>query len=137
MPVTTPIFPASALEEAAQWAKFFGDEWAHEFPEAVAPSWPTDFATLLSADSDRPSGSTSRARTSSVMRKLRHVSPRAYEVLLRTMIHGESLEDTTSWLNERAVRNGIPIPTGRTENYSLKDTVALFIAGCDFLRAYY
>ena len=135
--MTTPIFPAAALEEAAQWGKFFGEEWAHEFPESVPPSWPTDFAHLLSAAVDRSAGSSARARTSRVMRKLRRVSPRAYEVLLRTMIHGESLADTTAWLNERALRNAIPLEAGRTEHYTLKDTVALFIASVDFVRTYF
>lgn len=70
------------------------------------------------------------------MRKLRRVSPRAYEVLLRTMIHGEGLNETTAWLNERAIRNGIPLE-GRAANYTLKDTVALFLAGVDFARTYF
>lgn len=80
---------------------------------------------------------TASKRTSHVMRKLRRVSPRAYEVLLRTMIHGESLSGTTGWLNERAIRNKIPLPAGQAEHYRLKDTVALFIAAVDFVRTYF
>jgi hypothetical protein len=133
--VSDPIFPAEALSEALHWAQFFGDEWAHEFPEAVAPSWPKDFAAMLAVGNGPPTSAS--LRTSHVMRKLRRVSPRGYEILLRTMIHGESLSDTTAWLNERAIRNKIPLPAGRGENYSLKDTVAMFIAAVDFVRTYF
>lgn len=53
------------------------------------------------------------------------------------MIHGESLDATTAWLNERAVRNAIPLPSGQAVNYTLKDTVALFLAGVDYARSYF
>jgi len=53
------------------------------------------------------------------------------------MIHGEGLNETTAWLNERAIRNGIPLEPGQVEHYTLKDTVALFLAGCDFARTYF
>lgn len=73
------------------------------------------------------------------MRRLRQKAPRQYEVAYRVLMLGERLEDTTRWLNERAIRNGIEFPDHRPTgpHYSRKDTLALLIAAIDFARAYW
>jgi hypothetical protein len=71
------------------------------------------------------------------MRRLRRVAVREYEVLYRVLVLGERLEETTIWLNERALRNAIPLQPGRDVHYSDKDTWALVICGIDYARQYY
>jgi hypothetical protein len=79
----------------------------------------------------------SRLRTTKAMRRLRKFAVREYEVLYRILILGDSIEGVTVWLNERAARNHIPLPVGKPDHYTERDTWALFIAGVDFVRQSY
>ena len=138
--MTAPI-PASVLAETDQWGRFFAEEWAQDFPSQMTagpnqlgadgtPRWRADFAAWLSeAQNDENRGRTARA-----MKQLRRKSPRAYEVLYRAMLEGESFEQITAWLNERAVRNNIPLPKGKLQHYVLKDAVVLFVYAVDWAR---
>lgn len=136
-----PLFPAAAINDALHWGQVLTDEWRQDIPQRIhtgelsedgKPDWTSSFRRWLDSAPDEE-----RHRATAVMRRLRRVSAREYEVLYRTMILGEPLEETTRWLNERALRNGIPIPDGRSVHYRLKDAVALFLAGVEFAKAYY
>lgn len=72
-----------------------------------------------------------------VMRKLRRAAIREYEVLYRMLILRETLEQTTDWLNQRAQNNQIPLPSGRSEHYRTKDTLALYVCGIEFALAHW
>lgn len=136
-------FPPQAISEAMTWGQFFGKEWAQEYPTQLhdrstladdgTPRWHADFSKWLNNTPDDEG----RQRTTKVMRRLRRVMPRAFEVLLRALIHGESFEEITRWLNERAVRNRIELPPGRSIHYRVKDAVALFLAGISYAKAWY
>lgn len=64
-------------------------------------------------------------RTGKVMRKLRRMSVREYEVMYRVLIDGQTCDQAASWLSERAVSNNIPLPEGRREHYRGKDALAM------------
>lgn len=125
-------FDQQVLADADYWARFLADEWARDFPDVPPPKstgWTTDLeAWINGARKDR-------SRTTHVMRKLRRTSPREYEVLYRAMILGEGFGQITTWLNERAVRNNIPLPEGKDVHYSTRDAVALFLAGVELCRS--
>lgn len=137
-------FPAAVLSDTRRWGSFFGEEWIRDFPDQISVKrtladdgtpqlWQRDFAQWIGetdADSDR-------GRTTRVMRKLRRAAPREYEVCYRAMVMGESVEDITIWLNERALRNNIPLPVGAKVHYQTKDTVALIICGVEYARTYW
>lgn len=134
------------MRQTAHWASWFAADWKREFPLRLhsreiapdgSPQWHPDFLKWLVGDRmySTRCGDESRLRTTRAMRRLRKVAVREYEVLYRILVLDERLEDTTRWLNERAVRNQIPLPDGRTVHYTAKDTLALFIAGIDFCRA--
>jgi hypothetical protein len=137
-------FPPSVISEAMHWGLFFSEEWRQDFPDQIhqhrlSGDGTREWAATFSAWLSNSPGATDqeRGRTTRVMRKLRRIAPRAYEVLYRTMVEREPLEETTRWLNERAARNAIPLPDGRDVHYRLKDTVALFISGVDYARTYW
>lgn len=140
--IDTP-FPAEALTETLRWGEWFADEWRRDPPptqthtdglsEDGTPQWTQAFAGWIS----NAPGSEGHHRTTAVMRRLRRIAPREYEVLVRTLLVGETIERTTDWLNERAQRNDIPLPAGRDVHYRLKDTVALMMAGIGYAQAYW
>lgn len=139
------FFPPSVLAEATYWGRFLGEEWIRDFTDAPTQihtsslaadgtlEWQRDFANWLDGKND----SEARQRTTKVMRRLRRASPRAYEVAYRLLIQGESFEDVTKWLNERAIRNNIPLREGHDAHYRIKDAVALFLAAVTFCRHYW
>ena len=143
MTVTAPFFDPSVIKEAAHWGSFLGAEWIRDFPDRMherglvtdgtPQRWSSDFARWIEGANDEGN----RGRTTRVMRKLRRTAPREYEVMYRAMVLGQSFGEVTEWLNERALRNHIPLPAGRPEHYRVKDAVALFIAGVEFARAYW
>ena len=140
--MTDAPFAPSVIKEATHWGTFLGQEWVRDFPDRLhdqgwlepdgTPTrWSADFAKWIDGAADEGN----RGRTTRVMRKLRRVSPREYEVMYRAMVLGQGFNEITEWLNERAIRNNIPLPATRSVHYRLKDAVALFIAGVDYARA--
>ncbi len=139
----------NTMRQTAHWAEWFATDWKSEYPTRIhstdiagdgSPEWHPDFAKWLtrSGGQGRRNGE-QRLRTTRVMRRLRRVAVREYEVLYRILVLGERLEETTRWLNERARRNAIPFPPHRPTgpHYMDRDTLAIFIAGIDFAREYW
>lgn len=129
-------FPSSALAETKHWADYVGKEWARSRPDVVRPPTNPRWLSDLTGWLDNAHGD-DRARIERVMGKLRRAAPREYDVLYRTLLLGEGFEEVTIWLNERAVRNNIPLPDGKPTHYEIKDAVALFSAGVSFVQAYW
>ena len=137
------MFPPTVIRETDHWGRFLGREWIRDFPDRMLVSgleddgtpqrWSSDFARWIEGRADDGA----RGRTTRVMRRLRRVSPREYEVMYRAMVLGQDFKEIAEWLNERAIRNGIPLPAGRDVHYRLKDAVALFIAGVEYARAHW
>lgn len=96
-----------------------------------SPRWHPDFERWLTMEEGKKGDRRpeEQLRTSKVMRRLRRVAIREYEVLYRCLIGRESIPQITAWLNERARNNGIPLPEGREVHYRDKDTVALLVSG--------
>ena len=138
-----PPFPPSAIEEALYWGRFFADQWRQDAPPdkihagSLSPDGSPQWTGLFSHWISNAPGDEDRHRTTSVMRRLRRVAPREYEVLYRTFLEGEPVERTTEWLNARARSHDIPLPAGRDTHYRVKDTVALMMAGIAFAQAYW
>lgn len=143
-------FPTAVIQDTAYWAKHFAEGWRREVPlrihdrdvsEGGTPDWHPSFERWLTRTEPSRREMTEkdieRLRTTKVMRLLRKQSPRSFEVLYRLLMLGESIEATTIWLNERAIRNEIPLPEGQTVHYRLKDTIAILIAGIAFAKAYF
>lgn len=138
------------MRQTAQWATYFASDWRREFPLQIhtssialdgSPEWHPDFSRWLTASTRRqnPRNDEQRLRTTRVMRRLRRVAVREYEVLYRILVTGERLEETTLWLNERAERNAVAFPPHRPDgpHYIKRDTLAIFIAGIDFCRSFW
>lgn len=138
-----PFFPSSVIKEATHWGSFLGAEWVKDFPDRLHDGgltgdgtpqrWSHDMSVWLEGAADEGN----RGRTTRVMRKLRRVAPREYEVMYQAMVLGQDFQQITEWLNARALRNLIPLPEGRVAHYRMKDAVALFIAGVDYARAHW
>jgi hypothetical protein len=139
-------YSETVLAQTAHWAQWFSADWRQEVPTRIhssdiavdgGPEWHPDFMKWITRD-EHPRGRNNdqRLRTTKVMRRLRRLAVREYEVAFRVLVHGERLEETTRWLNERAQRNGIPFPPYRPAgpHYSEKDTLALFICAIDYAR---
>lgn len=131
------------LDRTAKWAAYFADTWAFDAPVRIhsatlgrdgTPSWHPAFAAWLTREEGRASEHKpeDKQRTLRVMRRLRRVAVREYEVCYRMLILREDLEETTLWLNERAASHGIPLPPGQTVHYRPKDTLALLTCGIEF-----
>jgi hypothetical protein len=137
------------METTAYWATQFAADWRNEMPLRIhsseiaadgSPEWHPDFAKwMMKAEGRWGRNTEQRLRTTRVMRRLRRVAVREYEVLYRVLVLHERLEETTSWLNERAQRNAVPFPTHRPEgpHYTSRDTLTIFIAGIDYCRAFW
>lgn len=132
---TPPPFDPPVLEEALYWGQLMAAEWRKSHPDAVAGPgrWSEDLAGWVTA-----AGYTDDTRTARAMKRLRRVAPREYEVIFRAMVLGEGFASITRWLNDRAERNGIPVPAGKGgRHYTERDAVALFVAGVSFARTAY
>lgn len=141
-------FPDHVMFETVRWAHQLGSDWEREAPIRIHDStlaadgtheWHPDFEKwLIEGDGRGSRNSSQRLRTTKVMRRLRRVAVREYEVLYRVLVLHERLEETTVWLNDRAERNSIPFPPHRPDgpHYIRKDALALFICGIDFARQY-
>lgn len=134
------------MRKTAYWAAYFARDWKADFPLKIhsssiapdgSPDWHPDFERWLTSERPRQlrhPNPQQRLRTTNVMRRLRKTAVREYEVLYRVLVLNEPIEETTKWLNERAVRNNVPLPAGRDRHYTKKDTLAILIAGIDFAR---
>ena len=139
------------MRDTARWAHWFATDWRQDVPSQIhtaeispdgSPEWHPDFESWLTAEKatrGRGGRDPNRLRTTKVMRRLRRVAVREYEVLFRVLVQGERIEDTTTWLNERSARNAIPMPTHRPDgpHYTEKDTMALLVAGVGFAKEYW
>ena len=131
----------------------FRDYWHDELPTQIhsgdigedgAPAWHPDFARWLGVDyrgkrsderwRDNPEP---RVRTTRAFRKLRRKAVREFEVCYRIIILGDPIEGTRAWLNDRAERNAIPLPSGKAEHYSLNDTMLLLVSGVGKMIAWW
>lgn len=141
-------FSSESMRRTAHWATWLSEDWKAETPIRLhsgvgiggSPEWHPDFARWMTrSNGNGKRSSDQRLRTTRVMRRLRNVAVREYEVAFRVLILGERLEDTTRWLNERAKRNSIPFPDHRPNgpHYIKKDAWALLIAAIDFARTYW
>jgi hypothetical protein len=145
-------FPRSVLKDTGYWLARFSSNYRGEAPNRIhnreiaddgSPQWHPDFARWLTAkeviDTPRPDQPTEekRLRTTRALRRLRKEAIREFEVVYRVMVIGERIEQTTRWLNERAIRNNIPLGEGRSEHYREKDTIAIIVSGVDKLRNWY
>lgn len=138
------------MADTAQWASRFASDWKQESPLRIhsadigldgSPRWHPDFEAWLTRDEtkQRRRNDDQRLRTTKVMRRLRRVAVREYEVCYRVFVLGERLEETTAWLNERAERNAIPYPEHRPNgpHYVERDALAIVIAGLAFAKEFY
>jgi hypothetical protein len=145
-------FPTDVLRDTGYWLARFASDYHGETPQRIhsgeisddgSPQWHPDFTRWLTAreviDTPRPEQATpeQRLRTTRAMRRLRKEAIREFEVIYRIMVLDERIEDTTVWLNQRAIRNGIALPNGRPQHYRVKDTTALVISGIDKMRFYF
>jgi hypothetical protein len=137
---------AQMLRDSERLLTHFRSEFEQEVPTRIhnrdtaddgAPQWAPEFVRWLTArDSDVNSYITNpehRLRTRRAMRKLRSTSVRSFEVVWRVM-GSEKVEDTARWLNDRAERNAIPLPIGRTRHYNVKDALAILYAGLTYME---
>lgn len=139
-------FNDQTMRNMVHWATYFANDWKQEVPTRIhssaisldgSPEWHPDFARWLTSDrKPRPHNDQQRLRTTKVMRRLRKVAVREYEVAYRVLVLGERLEETTLWLNARAERNAIPFPPHRPNgpHYTHKDTLALLICAIDYAK---
>ena len=137
-------FTTEVLATTASRARMIASDWRAEVPTAMTtsqigcdgnPAWHPDFDRWLTRSDGRRRGSEDRIRTTRAMRRLRSLAPRMFEVSYRLLLLGESVDGCTGWLNERAKRNAIPLPKGRTVHYCPKDTIAILIGTTDFVAA--
>lgn len=131
------MIPDGDVKSAASWLVRFSGAASSEIPIRIhssevapdgSPDWHPDFAKWLTTslnEKHRDPG----LRTTRAFRKLRKKAIREYEVLYRVMVLGERIEQTTQWLNERATRNGIELPPGKTKHYTINDTIVLIVSG--------
>lgn len=142
------MFSPEVMRETAYWLVFYGQDLtppeapgrihSHTVGRDGTPRWASEFLHWLTRDdvsAPRGDEEESRHRTERAMRRLRQSAIREYEVLYRMLVVGESTEEVTRWLNERAARNGIPLLPDRQAHYAEKDTMALIIAGIEYLRS--
>jgi hypothetical protein len=134
------------MRQVAQWASWLSTDWRMEHPVKIhsgevaadgTMEWHPDFAHWLSRGRKPRRGDDDYYRTSRAMKKLWRMSPRAYEVCYRVLLHGEPFYQTTDWLNQRARRNDIPYPDHRPQgpHYTERDTFALFVSGIDYVKS--
>ena len=130
--------PTDVLQRTSKWIPWLAATWHEEVPikmhyrdqfdEHGDPALTAEFSAWLYGvrrNSER------RTRLTSAMRKMRRLSIREYEVAYRIIVNGERVEDTTKWLNERAIRNG------KKDRYSVQDTTAIIVSAVDKLLAWW
>lgn len=130
-------FPEGLLASTANWMNLFRADWHSDIPLRIHSStfagdgtydWSPEFKAWMNGYRDNDER---RYRLTKAMRKLRGKSPREYEVAYRMIVHGEPIEETTRWLNDRAVRNN------KDDRYTVADTRVIIISAVDKLLAWY
>jgi len=130
--------PAEVLDRTSKWIPWLRNAYHEEIPLKMHygsqfddhgdPQWTKEFSAWLQGvgpNSER------RSRMTQALRQLRKKSIREYDVAYRIIISGESIEDTTEWLNARAIRNNKP------ERYTERDTTAIIVSAVDKLLAWW
>jgi len=137
------------MKDTAHWATYFANDWKQEVPDRIhtaeigndgCPRWHPDFEKWLTNDRVyRRRNDEQRLRTTRVMRRLRRVAVREYEVAYRVLVLGERIADTATWLNERAARNRIPYPDHRPQgpHYIEKDALALLVCAISYAKEFW
>jgi hypothetical protein len=136
--------PRDVLMETFKTMTELASYWNEELPLRIhsrdlddwgKPNWHHEFAGWLGANQfddrkwrERPEP---RVKTTRAFRKLRKHAPREYEVLYRTAILNIPLADTTTWLNDRAIRNN------KTDRYDTDATLMLLICGVDKVATWF
>lgn len=128
----------------------FRSEFQREVPDRIhnrdiaddgSPQWSDQFRRWMtdrgSRDDDYITNPEHRLRTTRAMRRLRKFSTRSFEVTYRQLLGGEPISKTRDWLNERAIRNQIPLPNGKNVHYTEKDVVVILFSGLDLMLFYY
>lgn len=136
---------AQMLKQSEQLLNRFRKEIERESPVRIhsadvaddgAPQWHPEFTRWLTARESQTDvyipNHEHRLRTTRALRKLRRTSVRGFEVTWRTF-GGERVDDTTRWLNERARRNAIPLPSGKNVHYTSKDTLVILFAALSYM----
>ena len=133
-------YPPAILSETAVRARAISSDWRKEVPQSINvvalgidgnPAWNPDFERWLT--NTGRTDNEDRLATTRAMRRLRRIAPRMFEVCYRLLVLGEPIADCTRWLNERAKRNAIPLPDGKSAHYTEKDTIAILIGSTDFV----
>ena len=98
-----------------------------------SPQWSPEFRTYLTGDQPLKAWQrdTDSRRLQRALKRIRERSLREYEVLHRILVQGQSIDEITAWLNDRAIRGGHP------ERYSVAMTVVIVFAAVDKLYAWY
>jgi hypothetical protein len=104
-----------------EWRKMWKQETpnrihSREVDQGGAPDWHPEFRRWIDRGAEEggldhsgrrlrsPRNPDQRLRTTRAFRKLRNKNPREFEVLYRTVVKQHSIEETTLWLNDRAIR---------------------------------
>lgn len=122
------------LVRLAKWVRYFALTWNESmyyrsgiFDHEEVSTWLGQCVMLPRGFSQEES-----ERTARVMRKLRRMSVREYEVMYRLLIEGNTCEQVADWLNERARVNEIELPLGRSEHYRRKDVLAMLTSATEW-----
>lgn len=104
-----------------EWRKMWQQETpsrihSREVDQGGAPDWHPEFRRWIDRGAEEgglnqsgrrlhaPRNPDQRLRTTRAFRKLRNKNPREFEVLYRTVVKQHSIQETTNWLNDRAIR---------------------------------
>ena len=128
----------TGVRQATRWMDMLRASWNDDLPIRIhakgldaggAPRIDPEFWAWLNGYQHQ--NGEKRYRVTSAMRRLRKESVREYEVAYRMIVLHESAEDTSKWLNERAIRNNKP------ERYSVRDTMVILTSAIDKLLVWY
>jgi hypothetical protein len=139
-------FPEETIRTTSWWVNAWSQMWRGETPskmhgrdfdEGGAPEWTPEFKHWIDRGAEEGGvddygrklrerrNPDPRLRTTRAFRKLRKKNPREFEVLYRTVVMRSSLEETATWLTERAIRNDKP------ERYTPSDAQILLVCAVE------
>lgn len=129
------------VRHTGTWLAYFRGTYLDNIPMQIhergldrdgKPDWSFEMRQLMTGiEKQSTTVEPGKVRVRRAMKRIRLRSLREYEVLYRIMILGESVEQVTQWLNERAVNGGHP------ERYSINGTTVIIYAAVDKLCAWY